>query len=114
MKIVYSIPLIGYLVLFCFGAYAAFVVGHWPFYGNPDPKDLPTGGFREVVLLTSTIAAAATPVLVTTFLARLWEGAWPLRTKRFEGCALALAAAFWGFELFHLQSAGCLANWLLE
>lgn len=35
------LPLACYAVIVCYGCYAWFQIGHWPYYAHPDPKELP-------------------------------------------------------------------------
>jgi hypothetical protein len=46
------LPLACYAVLFGYAGYGWWMMGHWPYYAHPDPKELP----RRVLLSIATVA----------------------------------------------------------
>jgi hypothetical protein len=66
------------LPLFCFGimlayaCYGAVVVGHWPYYAHPDPKELPARMLLQVVAMVMLIGAASVVCLPVGY--AIWRG----------------------------------------
>jgi hypothetical protein len=55
MRYATTLPLACFVAMFAYACYGAAVVGHWPYYAHPDPKELPhrvllhvTGAFMLV------------------------------------------------------------------
>jgi hypothetical protein len=47
------LPLVCFALMFAYAAYGAVVVGHWPYYAHPDPKELPLPRlFAAVAIIT--------------------------------------------------------------
>src|SRR5687767_13461639 len=55
MKRFSVLPLVCYVLLFAYAGYGAFVIGHWPYYAHPDPRELPL----RVLLHTAVIIMLA-------------------------------------------------------
>ena len=55
------IPIIAFLALFGFAAVAWGRVGHWPYYANPDPKDLALPFLHAAALLAYPLALVSIP-----------------------------------------------------
>ena len=51
MRRISLLPLASYAALLAYACYGAVVVGHWPYYAHPDPKELPV----QVLLHIATI-----------------------------------------------------------
>ena len=106
-----ALPLSYLTMLYTFALRAALYLGHWPYYGHPDPKDLPEQfdppEFLE--LLIPALAFSFQAVLVV------------LLVKRFAGSARQLQAAgliaislwFLSLTLFLSDPVGVL-DWIMD
>lgn len=111
------VPLLAYGLLMAFACLAYLKVGHWPTYGNPDPKDvLPVMG--EVLRLSILLAAlGSVPALAVI----LWSHGSDLldpdvTAKKFKNGAVALlhlGVFSLGAWLF-LTEYSRLSDWLLD
>ena len=57
------LPLACYAVMFAYACYGAAVVGHWPYYAHPDPKELPLRTLLYVVTIIMLIGALSVLLL---------------------------------------------------
>src|SRR5687767_5436541 len=55
------IPLIAFIALVAFAVIAAERVGHWPYYSNPDPKELRLPVLHAAALLSYPVALISIP-----------------------------------------------------
>lgn len=53
------VPFVAFAVVMGFAGVAALKVGHWPFYGNPDPKDLKLPVLHIAALLAYPVGFAS-------------------------------------------------------
>ncbi len=63
MAVVASPTLMAIVLLYSFAIRVAFAVGHWPSYGNPDPKSVGMDFHYEVVYNAMGVAIILPPVL---------------------------------------------------
>ena len=63
MKHLSWFPLICYGLVLVYACYAAAVVGHWPYYAHPDPKNLPWPELVNVAMMI-VLAGMASVVIV--------------------------------------------------
>jgi hypothetical protein len=109
-------PLCGYLVLVVFAAVVAQKVGHWPWYSNPDPKDLHWPSVTAPVSLVTIVSLLSIPVATTALIvATVWRYCQHrLREHRKlrlrQGAWLGLGVAAWIYDL----KRGGLLNWIMD
>ena len=52
--------------MFGYACYGAFVVGHWPYYAHPDPKELPLRALLNavaIVMLAGALSLVLLPIV---------------------------------------------------
>ncbi len=99
------ISLLSVVVLIAFATMAATRVGHWPYYSNPDPKDLRLPILHVAALLSFPLALVSVPV--GFFVAILSWSSLPRR----HIVVFAIGAAAWAF-IFPIT--GKLFEWLVD
>ena len=99
------IPLAAFIVLIAFALFAALKAGHWPYYSNPDPKDLKTPLLHAAALLAYPIALVSIPACLLVVIA-----AW--RSLRCRDIGLFMVGvALWTFTT---PVTGQLFGWLID
>ena len=99
------LPFIAFLALAGFATVARVRVGHWPYYSNPDPKDLDLPLLHAAALLSYPIALVSIPAcLFVVILA--WNS-----MKRRDVFMVMLGVALWAFIL---PITGPLFEWLID
>ena len=66
MKTLSILPIVCYGLIVAYACYAAAVVGHWPYYAHPDPKDLPLRGLvyvADIILLIGLVTVVLVPIV---------------------------------------------------
>lgn len=99
------IPTLTWLVLLAFAATAYFCVGHWPQYGQPDPKALGLPLFHGAALLSYPIA------LVALIAGSIWLCATARPWTKARIAVFILGGALW---LVSLPKTGPLLSWILD
>lgn len=107
-----ALPLAWLAVPYTFAFRAALFLGRWPYYGHPDPKNLPehfhphTEALEPLIPMILFVVQAG---LFTFFIARFTPRARWLR------CAAVTAASLWVFTflLFVLDPAGAF-EWIMD
>ena len=51
------LPLVCYALMFAYACYGAFLIGHWPYYAHPDPKELPVRALLDTVAIIMLVGA---------------------------------------------------------
>ena len=99
------IPLLTFVSVIGFAIIAAIRVGHWPYYSNPDPKDLRLPLLHGAALLSYPVALLTIPIcLGVVFLG--WGA-----LKRRDVLVFTVGAAGWAF-MFPI--IGRLFEWLVD
>jgi hypothetical protein len=115
-----ALPLACFLVIVAYACSAAAVIGHWPSYNNPDPKQLP---LRP--LLYATDLACLTGVLSVMVLPLAYGIARAVATRRKQLFALRpgtlplyfSGAALWVVDIISIRTRGpwpSLLDWFLD
>ncbi len=106
-----SIPLLAILLFYAFVVAVRLVIGHWPAYGNPDPKQLPECLLPlEVAVTLLLIAVGAGPALLVPVVIAAWHD----RFRWLLGPAAAyLASWFLLVALAYLDPSGFF-DWLAD
>jgi hypothetical protein len=114
---VYRLPLCGYLALGLFAVVAALKVGHWPWYGNPDPKDL---GWplltvpAALIVFTGLLAVPIGAVALLVTMARLKLADAPAaswQTLKAHATWLGVGLGLWILDI--VRDGGLLA-WIMD
>ena len=110
-------PLFSYALLVLFAVYACAVVGHWPSYGDPDPKTLPIGHTGIIwIMFIGSIASIPVYLLifVVEFAHRRFDRALA-KPKFFLSSVeiLGLAACICGILLWNFASQHLL-EWIID
>ena len=112
------LPIVCYAALLAYAIYAALVVGHWPYYSHPDPKELPAGALTAAVLvitLFGLLSVVLIPVVYAGYRAiALWKR-WQFRTAVSSIVIFTIGAAVWAidFTLIHVGKHS-LISWILD
>ena len=105
LAIAFWIPLVAFSALGGFATIARIRVGHWPYYSNPDPKDLNLPFFHVAALVSYPVALVSVPLgLLLVVLA--WD-----TLRRRDVAVFALGSALWAF---FLPTTGRLFEWLID
>lgn len=99
------IPMIAFVALFGFAGVAWVRVGHWPYYANPDPKDLALPFLHAAALLAYPLALVSIPTCLLVVILS-WES-----LKRHHVIMFTLGASLWAFTL---PMTGPLFEWLID
>jgi hypothetical protein len=112
------VPLLSFGALLVYACYAATVVGHWPYYSAPDPKDLPASHLTTPLLSFSALGFVLVlliPIgyLVFRVLARVRK--WQLRDQKGAFVWYAVGAAPWLLDLVLAWASGySLIVWIMD
>ena len=98
-------PSVGFLALIVFATIASARVGHWPYYSNPDPKDLRLPLLHALALFSYPVAFLSIP----TCLAVVIRASATLRRRDIP--VFAIGASLWAFIL---PVSGRLLAWLVD
>ena len=110
-----SLPLVGYLIILTFALVTKLHIGHWPYYSNPDPKELEMPFWltlSSIGFFASIVGAIAVPVIFAVATLSGWR-----RTNRAHRGPLvaalslyALGMALWIGDL----AIGAFSHWILD
>jgi len=92
------LPLACYAALLGYGCYAWFLVGHWPYYAHPDPKELPHRvllNIVSVVFLIGLLSLVVIPVAHLLWCAVAHWRKWPIPPQRRPYILFAAGVALW-------------------
>ena len=113
------LPLACYLLLVAAAVYSWAVVGTWPSYGNPDPKDLPVRTVYTIAIIATLVGIASVvvlPVLELAFMAvrRAWRKQWRPHGRRIVA-VYGIGALLWIVGVVRWRiDAGGLVNWIFD
>ena len=114
-----TVPVVGYGVLFAFACIAYLMVGNWPHYSHPDPKELSlpiVHGFVRLFMYVSWLLILGNP-LVYVVSAVGWKNKNAMERLRFlrHIGIFAIGAGLWAFEFYqaHRTNEG-LMSWVLD
>ena len=96
--------------LYVYAAVAAVIVGHWPSYGQPDPKDLQLPALHLAVAAGFYVSACAAPAWAVCFPVCARVRSW--RSVRWHTACFATGVAVLFVSLF-LDPFGAL-NWYAD
>ena len=112
------LPLVCYAALLAYAIYAATVVGHWPFYAHPDPKDLPAGQLTALLGGLTLLGLASCVLIPVVYFIR--RAATSSKKQQFQAAVssitlFAVGAAIWAidFTLIHVGKHS-LISWILD
>lgn len=104
-SVVCWVPMITFASFMSFAIIGATRVGHWPYYSNPDPKDLRLPFLHGAALFSYPLALLMIPIgLGVVFLG--WGA-----LKRRDVIVFAVGAGAWTFMF---PVIGSLLEWLLD
>jgi hypothetical protein len=114
------LPLACYALLFAYACYGAVVVGHWPYYAHPDPKQLPVRALAfaaTFILLVGAFALLLLPVgyAIWRLILKLKQQAAP--NHRVWVILYAAGATFWiaDYAALHRRLPWhSIINWILD
>ena len=99
------LPVLTFVILVGFALVAAVRTGHWPYYGNPDPKELHLPFWHGAALLSFPVALMSIPIgLFVVILG------WPSLRGR-DVIVFTAGTAAWAFIL---PIIGKLFEWLID
>ena len=98
-----TLALVAGLVVVGFAVVSLMRLGHWPSYGNPDPKDLKLPFLHIAALFSYPIG------LLSVIAGLLWLMASPAKWSRANALVLGAAAIVWCCVI-----PGRLLEWLLD
>lgn len=111
-------PLVCFFALFAYACYAALVVGHWPYYAFPDPKDLPAGHLTTWLALLALVGFASVvfiPIGYAVFRASARWKSWQLPDQGGALTWYGIAAAPWLLDLVIAYfSRYSLLSWIFD
>jgi hypothetical protein len=113
------LPIASYAMLVGYACFAMSVVGHWPYYAHPDPKDLPGGSLVKVVTFTTLAGLASVVLIPAAFgfsrLVAAWQKKESLTLQQSAARMYLFGAIVWCIDL-GLKSAGrhSLTSWILD
>lgn len=112
-----GLPLVAFVAVVGLAYYAWSVVGHWPVYAHPDPKDLPNSAWRPILpwIVAGAVASVVLyPPLAAVSLARakLPARVW-LREHGMGLTVFCLGVGLWAIETSVRGERGLL-SWLLD
>ena len=113
------IPLGCYLLLVAAACYSWAVVGNWPSYGRPDPKDLPIRAVAQVASFATLVGIAA--VILCPLAEMVFVGVRGLRRSNWRPHSrrifvyYAIGAVLWIVGVIGwVTSHGGLVNWIFD
>ncbi|RXK55768.1 hypothetical protein ESB00_07745 [Oleiharenicola lentus] len=115
-----ALPLVCFLVLFAYGCYGTVVVGHWPYYAHPDPKELPLRPLSYAVALTSLAGILAVLALPIAYTVARGIAAWrkqPLTLRHGTLPLYFMGSALWVADFVVMKSGGpwhSLLSWIMD
>lgn len=113
------IPLACYAVLVAYACFAAAIVGHWPYYSEPDPKNLPLQPLYSIVAYTSLAGVLSIFIVPAIYAGHCLVAKWrrvDLNAKMRRPVTIyCLGAVAWLADL-GLTAAGrqTLISWLID
>jgi drug/metabolite transporter (DMT)-like permease len=114
------LPLAGFLLLVGFAGYAASIIGHWPYYAHPDPKELGLPRMVTVVGLASLLGLLSIILLPCGYILARMVARWRQRPLVLSPGTLPLyfaGAALWLIDFTLMHTGGpwpSLLNWILD
>jgi hypothetical protein len=119
-SVVAMLPLACYVLLVAAACYSWAVVGSWPSYGNPDPKNLPVRAVYTTAIIATLIGIVSVlilPIAELAFMAvrRLWRKEWRLHGTRIV-VFYGIGAALWIVDVLRWRrvDASGLVNWIFD
>ncbi|HEX2860434.1 MAG TPA: hypothetical protein VHN79_02295 [Lacunisphaera sp.] len=120
MKYLSTLPLVCYALMFAFTCYVATVLGHWPYYANPDPKELRQSFLVNAVTIAMLLGALS--LLLVPLGYAIWRAALRIRQLQTPPHRAFLAVYFvgltvWVFDLMALHGGmpwHSIVDWLLD
>jgi len=114
------LPLACYVLLVAAACYSWAVVGRWPSYGTPDPKNLPVRAVHtiaSIATLVGIVSVLLLPIaeLVCTVVRRLWRKVGRVHDPRIV-LFYGIGAVLWIVDVLRWRSidAGGLVNWIFD
>lgn len=96
------LPLACYGALIAYACYAAMVVGHWPYYSHPDPKQLPgrplVGVFAFITML-GLLSVVVLPAAYGAYRAIAASKEWTLPAQMKPVLLYSMGAAIWVLDV---------------
>lgn len=96
------LPLACYGALIAYACYAAMVVGHWPYYSHPDPKQLPgrplVGVFAFITML-GLLSVVVLPAAYGAYRAIAASKEWKLPAQIKPVLLYSMGAAIWVLDV---------------
>ena len=120
MKQLTILPLLGYAVLLGYAGYATVVIGHWPYYAHPDPKDLPGPTLLRIVSGAMAVSLAMVVALPIGYAIRRAVAAWKKQSLAPHPAPLLIygaGALVWILDLaaeFTPLPWSSLTSWMLD
>jgi len=105
--------------LFAYACYAAVIVGHWPYYAQPDPKELPLRPLLSVVGYITAAGAMSVLVLplmfaICRYYAR-WRNVHVSKQRRVPTILYLAGAALWIADLtLTFTDHQSLVSWIID
>ena len=120
MKRFSILPLACYAIMLAYAGYGALVVGHWPYYAHPDPKELPLEFLLGAVAIVMLVGVAALLLIPIGYVA--WRVAVAMRHQQIDARRKAVIVYSAGALLWVLDFAALhgdmpwhsTLNWLLD
>lgn len=115
-----AVPLICFVILFAYACYGWAVVGHWPYYAHPDPKQLPFRPLLRLVSLVTFAGVLSLLVLPVAYAVARTVAATRKQTLVLPQSTLPLyftGTALWVADFVVLKAGGpwhSMLNWLLD
>ena len=109
MTVASSIHIATYALILLLGSAACLLIGHWPSYGNPDPKTL---SVDFAVFLYLLLLATILSVFVYPLSTLIVNGRESLKKNHFWIFSIGLA--LWIMDLLFFQVVGGLLDWVLD
>ena len=106
-----TLPLVVWLAVAIYAARVRLVVGHWPTYGDPDPKDvaLPGEPWSGVLDLSGALPLAALAYLAARYVNRRVDA----RKRRRFAILISTCVGLVGIALLWTDPGGLL-NWFAD
>jgi len=106
------LPWVWYASIYLHAWRASQFLGHWPSYGNPDPKELPAGFGSSTVWMEYTLPWAVGLLLLLLWIAAIYrvnqwqQGQWSI--------VHLTTASFVGLFIMAWLDPGGVMNWFMD
>jgi len=120
MKQISLLPLVCYAAVLCYACYAASLLGHWPYYAHPDPKELPGPSFVTIAGLVVLLGLLSVIVLPFGYGIYRAIAAWkkhPVTSQTKPVLLYCAGAALWVLDVapeFMRLPWSSLASWVMD